>query len=40
MINSLFGEYTEVPPVLVIYDKKDKPKLGHLYEEFILKKVC
>ena len=39
MINSLFGDYTEVPPILVIYDKKDKPQLGKLYEEHILMKV-
>ena len=39
MINSLFGDYTDVPPILVIYDKKDKPKLGKLYEEHILMKV-
>ena len=39
MICSLFGDYKDVPPILVVYDKKDKPQLGKLYEEHILKKV-
>ena len=40
MINAMFGDYNDVPPILVIYDKQDKPKLGKLYEAHILAKVC
>ena len=39
MIQALFGIYTNVPPVLVVYDKKDKSQLGKLYKEHILHPV-
>ena len=39
MINALFGDYNDVPPILVVYDKQDRPKLGKLYQERILAKV-